>query len=87
MGTTTIIIIVLGIIIGILLYMIRNLLKQTEELDDMVINTRMETRNKVKDTLQKMKDMDLRGAFESDDEVGVVFNDIKTIIEDLEKEL
>lgn len=87
MEGTTITIILLGIVIGVLLLMIRNLLKQTEELDDMVTNTILETRRKVKNTLQKMQDTDLRGAFESDDEVGVVFNDIKKIIEDLEKDL
>ena len=81
------IIISLGIIIGVLSLMIRNLLKQTEQLEDMVIDTRFEVRNKVKDTLKKMQDTDLRGAFESDDEVGAVFKDIKQIIEDLEKEL
>jgi hypothetical protein len=87
MSGETITIIILGIIIGVEFLFIRNLLKQTEQLDDMVIYTRLQVRNKVSDALKKMKETDLRGAFESDDEVGAVFKDMKQIIEDLEKEI
>jgi len=34
---------------------------------------------------KKMKEIDRKGAFESDDEVGYIFTEIKTIIEDLDK--
>jgi predicted PurR-regulated permease PerM len=83
--TITIILLVIGI--GALALMILNLLKQTEELDDMVTTTKLEVRNKVNDALKKMKETDLKGAFESDDEVGAVFKDMKQIIEDLEKDI
>jgi hypothetical protein len=80
-------IIILGIIIVLQLLFIRNLLLQTEKLDDLVISTRANVLLKVRDSLKKMKETDLRGAFESDDEVGAVFKDMKQIIEDLEKEI
>lgn len=81
------VIIGLGIIVVSLILIIRNLLIQTEQLDDMVTNTKIETRMKVNDAFKKMQETDLRGSFESDDEVGVVFKDLKKIIEDLEKEI
>ena len=34
-----------------------------------------------------MRTIDLKGAFEADDEVGSVFNELKTIIEEYNKKL
>ena len=31
--------------------------------------------------LQQMKEIDIRGSFEADDEVGGVFNELKSVIE------
>ena len=80
LGIGIILIILAGIII-------RNLLKQTEQLEDLVIETRVQTRIQVMSVLTKMKDLDIRGAFEADDEVGAVFTEMKQIIEELTKEL
>ena len=38
----------------------------------------------IDDSMQKMKDLDTKGAFENDDETGFVFKQLYTIIEKLE---
>jgi hypothetical protein len=40
-----------------------------------------QTKEALESMLQQMRDIDLRGSFESDDEVGSVFTQLKTIIE------
>ena len=69
-------------IIGII-----NLIKQNEEYEDMVINTRLEIISKVESALQQMRDIDNREVFEKDDEVGATFQQLKNIIEDLNNEI
>ena len=61
-----------------------NFVKQNEKLidtireyDDRQINTQI----KIESMLSKMKEIDIRGSFESDDEVGVVFSELKNTIE------
>ena len=69
-------------IIGII-----NLIKQNEEYEDMVVNTRLEIISKVESALQQMRDIDNREVFEKDDEVGSTFQQLKNIIEDLNNEI
>jgi hypothetical protein len=66
---------------------IRNLIKQNEEYEDIVINTKLEILNKVETALQQMRDLDNREVFEKDDEVGATFQQLKNIIEDLNNEI
>jgi hypothetical protein len=61
-----------------------NFVKQNEKLidtireyDDRQINTQI----KIESMLSKMKEIDIRGSFESDDEVGSVFTQLKELIE------
>ena len=61
-----------------------NFVKQNEKLidtigeyDDRQINTQI----KIESMLSKMKEIDIRGSFESDDEVGAVFSELKETIE------
>lgn len=67
-----------------------NIVKQNEQLVD-VINEydlrQFETSQKLETMLQTMKDIDSSGAFESDDEVGSVFNQLKETIEIYKKEI
>ena len=60
-----------------------NLLKQTEELEDTLIETTLEVKVKVSNALENLRNIDSRGSFESDDEVGVTFTELKTIVENL----
>lgn len=62
---------------------VRNLLKQNEEFEDTVFDTISDVKTKVSTALDAMRDADLKGSFESDDEVGVVFKELKEIVENL----
>jgi hypothetical protein len=66
---------------------IRNLLIQNEELEDTLIETMDEVQSKVQTALDTLRDVDIRGAFESDDEVGAVFVELKDIVEKLKETL
>lgn len=48
-------------------------------------NWTIDTRNKFEDVYAKLKDVDQREIFETDDEVGVAFQQIKKIIEDFKQ--
>lgn len=71
----------------ILLIGVRNLLKQNEQLEDRLIETITSVRNKMELSLENMRRLDNREVFEKDDEVGVSFNEIKKIIEELNNEI
>ena len=69
-----------------LLLLIRgiNLVKQNEKLSDMIIDYDARQDNTLitlENMLGEMKEIDLKGSFESDDEVGVVFSELKNTIE------
>lgn len=66
---------------------IRNLLRQNEQLEDRVVGTVISVRDRVENALEKMRDLDNREAFEKDDEVGVTFDELKNIVEDLNNQL
>ena len=86
-NTTNIIILISVLLNLILLIGVRNLLKQTEQLEDRLISSINEARGRIENTLKKMKDIDNREAFEKDDEVGVTFQELKKLIEDLNNEI
>jgi len=68
-------------------YVIWNLTKKTERLETWV----EDYAQRVIDTQQVLKEIDQKGNFEADDEVGVIFQSIKETIDELneitEKEL
>lgn len=89
--------IILGVILGMSLILniilfIRgfSLVKQIEQLSD-VINEydviKDNTQNTLELMLEQMKALDLKGSFESDDEVGVVFGELKELIETYKTEI
>lgn len=65
------------LIIGTLSYVIWNLLRKLEALETIV----EENTNTYIQILNAMKEIDSTGAFESDDEVGSTFQDLKNLIE------
>ena len=67
----------IGLLIGV-----RNLLKQNEQLEDDLVGTINGVVQTITDN-QRMEQADLRGSFESDDEVGAVFTELKGIVKDL----
>ena len=61
-------------------YVIWNLNAKQEVLEDWIVDF-METVEKIQFDLKKI---DYRGSFESDDETGVIFNEIKNIVKQLD---
>ena len=67
-----------------------NLVKQNEQLNDNIAvyeDRQLRTEEKLQEMLQQMRDIDIRGSFESDDEVGVVFSELKETIETYKNEI
>jgi hypothetical protein len=85
MSTTTIILINVGILIfGIIFYIIWNLMRKNEKLED-AINKRDEYIDSMSiimsESNRKIKEIDSKQTFESDDEIGWFFKGIKEIQE------
>lgn len=86
--TTYNIIIGISVILNIILLIgVRNLLRQNEQLEDRLVQTVTSIRDRVNSALTEMRKLDNREAFEKDDEVGVTFDELKKIVEDLNNEL
>jgi competence protein ComGC len=90
-GFLLIILLPVSIIFNILL-LIRgiNFVKQNEQLMDTIRDyddRQIGTQIKIESMLQKMKEIDIRGSFESDDEVGAVFSELKETIETYKNEI
>jgi hypothetical protein len=67
-----------------------NFVKQNEQLNDLVedYNIReMNTLTTLQNMLGEMKEIDLKGSFESDDEVGAVFTQLKDTIESYKNQI
>ena len=73
----TFILILLILISLSLSYAVYNLLKKLERYEDVIA----ENTQTYVEILSAMKEIDSTGAFESDDEVGSTFTDLKTLIE------
>ena len=75
-------IIILSILVVILGFTTFNLLKKNEKQEDILAGY-MTYLNKISDTIElaenKMNEVDAKGSFKSDDEVGFFFEQIKTI--------
>tara|TARA_B100000925_G_scaffold2202_1_gene1707 strand:- start:76 stop:351 length:276 start_codon:yes stop_codon:yes gene_type:complete len=71
----------------ILLIGVRNLLRQNEQLEDRVVDTTNSVRDRVQAALENMRRLDNREVFEKDDEVGVTFDELKKVIEQLDNQV
>jgi hypothetical protein len=90
-GFLTIILLPASIILNVLL-LIRgiNFVKQNEQLRDAIQeydDRELSTQIKLESMLSKMRDIDLKGSFESDDEVGAVFSELKETIQTYKNEI
>lgn len=86
--TNGVIIISISVILNLVLLIgVRNLLRQNEQLEDRLVNLVQDVRTRVSTALENMKSIDNREMFEKDDEVGITFNEIKKIVEELDNEL
>jgi len=77
---------ILSVLVVILGYTTLNLLKKNEKAED-IINNYESYMTKFSDTLnkseQKLKEVDARGAFSSDDEIGFFFRTVQLLQDQL----
>lgn len=86
--TNGVIIISISVILNLVLLIgVRNLLRQNEQLEDRLVTLVQDVRTRVSTALENMRSIDNREMFEKDDEVGVTFDQIKKIVEDLDNEI
>jgi hypothetical protein len=71
--------IILGIISLTLSYVVFNLTRKVERLETWIENYAQ----RIQDTQQVLKEIDSKGTFEADDEIGVVFTAIKEAVDEL----
>jgi hypothetical protein len=75
-------IIILSILVVVLGFTTFNLLRKNEKQEDILAGY-MTYLNKISDTIEatdkRLKEVDYKGSFKSDDEVGFVFEQIKSI--------
>lgn len=57
------------------------LVRQIESIQNELDESNYSTYDSLEKMLEEMRQIDIRGSFESDDEVGVVFKELKDIIE------
>jgi len=77
-----IVIIILGIMVVILGYTTFNLLRKNEQAEDIIISYIdffNQMSNDIQESEEKLKEIDKQGTFQSDDEIGWFFNEIKKI--------
>lgn len=83
--------IISGILVAIILflsYIVRNLMIKVEKYEDVTIDQTkylQNISNIIKKSNKKLNKLDERGVFQSDDEVGFFFKEIKTIQKDLNR--
>lgn len=74
--------VILGLMVVILGYTTFNLLRKNEKQED-ILSGYMTYLNKISDTIEvadkKLQEVDARGSFKSDDEVGFFFQQIQSI--------
>ena len=83
MDTTTIILINIGVfVIGVIFYIIWNLMRKNEKLEDEIIKRDAYIENIttiMTESDRKIKEIDSKQVFQSDDEIGWFFKGIKEI--------
>ncbi len=82
-----IVLVILLLIGGYIVYRQDQTIKKQIDYIDAIELKLLSSFNSITDTYNKMKSFDDKGGFESDDEVGQVFNNIKEVMEDLENEI
>ena len=86
MITEQYIIIFLSVLVVVFLYTTFNLLRKNEKYEDLVEGYRvfiLRFQQQVKESDKRIKEIDSKGAFKSDDEVGYFFNELKKIQDSL----
>ena len=80
------IIISLSVLVVVFLYTTFNLLRKNEKYEDLVEGYRvfiLRFQQQVRESDKRIKEIDSKGTFKSDDEVGYFFNELKKIQDSL----
>lgn len=83
--STTLLIVLINVcivILGIGIYIIINLLKKNEKLEDIAVQQNQYINSIstiIKESDKKLREIDSKGVFQSDDEIGWFFNGVKEI--------
>ena len=83
--------IISGVLVGtliIFIYILRNLLIKVEKYEDEVVklqDTLSTIQNTLADSKKHLNQLDERGVFESDDEVGYFFEQLKIVQDELDR--
>ena len=83
-------VIILSLFVVTLSYTTINLIRKNEDLTDQVLDSYDVIKNsyqKFGEALEDMRAIDSKGGFESDDEVGAVFDGLKDVLTKLESEI
>lgn len=90
MQTTTILYIIIAILVLSNIFFIWRGTRLIKEVEDRVSSSQQlheDYNNLLERMLAEMRNIDIRGSFESDDEVGSVFKDLKSTIEEYKKSI
>lgn len=79
---TTILLLISSILLLRAAFRLQDQNRQLVEMIQTYDNQQTETKEKLEELFQQLKDTDLNGSFEADDEVGFVFQEIKNLIEE-----
>ena len=83
-----IIVTILVVLSGILSYIVFNLLRKVERYEDVTIDQTaylQNISNLIGDSQKHLNDLDKRGVFKSDDEVGYFFTQLKKVQDELDR--
>lgn len=75
-------IIILGVLLALSVYFVWNLLRKVEKLEDMLANLGSyvsDVTELIAKSQERIQEIDQKGTFESDDEVGFFFKNLKEI--------
>ena len=80
--------IILGILVVVLGFTTFNLLRKVEKAEDYIIEYNefvSKLKSQITTSTERLKQIDVKGTFEGDDEIGWFFNEIKKIQNELDK--
>jgi hypothetical protein len=80
--------IILGILVVVLGFTTFNLLRKVEKAEDYIIEYNefvSKLKSQITASTERLKQIDVKGTFEGDDEIGWFFNEIKKIQNELDK--
>lgn len=69
----------LSVLSSVLVFSVVNLYRKVTFYEDKMVDIQ----ERISQSVEQMRVIDLNGAFESDDEVGVVFNQMKDIVDNI----